>query len=108
MRLARLGGLLCLVVSLGLFARVLVIGRLNAVVVGVLLGAALAGLLTLRRPGTVGTLMAAQLILIVALVPAAFGWVPLLFLPSLALLLAGTLQAVREQDQEEGGASRQA
>lgn len=98
MRMARVGGGLCLAVSVALFVRILAVDRLEATAVGVLALAALAGLLAVLRPGSVGALMAADVILVIALFPAVFGWVPLLYVPSLALMVAATIRAVRDQD----------
>jgi hypothetical protein len=97
MRLARLGGILAIVASVGLFVRILVVDQLNASAVATLTLAGLAGLVAVLVPDRVGALMSATLILVVAMLPAVFGWVPLLYAPSLALFVSGALRVAKRE-----------
>jgi hypothetical protein len=97
MRMAKLGGILAIGVSVGLFVRILAIDLLNTSAMGTLSLAAVAGIVAVLFPSRVGALMTAILILVVALLPAVFGWIPLLYLPSLALFVAGAIAAARNE-----------
>lgn len=57
---------------------------------------ALAGAVATAWRSRYGALVAADLLLVVAMLPAVFGWIPLLFLPGLVLMVAGTIRAARE------------
>ena len=91
---ARTGGGLAVAVSVGLAVHATAIGELNPTAAGVFLLTAGAGLLAVLRPARPGSLMAAALVLLVALIPAAFSpLIALLYLPSLVLIGAAAVLA---------------
>jgi hypothetical protein len=95
---ARTGGGLAVAVSVGLTVHATAIGELNPMAAGVFLLAAGSGLLAVLRPARPGALMAAALVLIVAMIPAAFSPViALLYLPSLVLIGAAAVLATIEE-----------
>lgn len=91
---ARAGGVLAVAVSVGLTVHATTIGELNATAAGVFLLAAGSGLIAVLRPGRPGALMAAALVMVVALIPAAFSpLIALLYLPSLVSIGAAAVLA---------------